>query len=55
MEFSGQEYCSRLPLPTPGDLLDPGIKPASLSSPALPGGFFTAVPPGRPCLLKRGS
>ena len=25
----------------PGDLPDPGIKPASLTSPALAGGFFT--------------
>ena len=27
--------------PPPGDLPDPGIKPASLASPALGGGFFT--------------
>ena len=27
--------------PTPGDLPDPGIKPASLASPALAGRFFT--------------
>ena len=27
--------------PPPGDLPDPGIKPASLMSPALAGGFFT--------------
>ena len=26
----------------------PGIKPASLVSPALAGGFFTTVPPGKP-------
>ena len=25
----------------PGDLFDPGIKPTSLTSPALAGGFFT--------------
>ena len=25
MEFSGQEYWSGLPFPSPGDLLDPGI------------------------------
>ena len=31
-----------------GDLSNPGIKPASLVSPALAGGFFTAVPPGKP-------
>ena len=27
--------------PSSGDLSDPGIKPASLMSPALAGGFFT--------------
>ena len=41
MEFSRQEYWSRLPFPTPGDLPDPGIEPASLASPALAGEFFT--------------
>ena len=41
MLFSRQEYWSRLPCPTPGDLLDPGIEPVSLVSPALAGGFFT--------------
>ena len=41
MEFSRQESWSGLPLLTPGDLLDPGIKPKSLASPALAGGFFT--------------
>ena len=30
MEFSRQEYCSGLPLPIPGDLLDPGMEPMSL-------------------------
>ena len=29
MEFSGQEYWSGLPFPSPGDLPDPGIKPGS--------------------------
>ena len=29
MEFSRQEYWSGLPLPSPGDLPDPGIKPGS--------------------------
>ena len=42
MGFSRQEYWSGLPWPPPGDLPDPGIKPASLASPALAGGFFTA-------------
>ena len=41
MGFSRQEYWSGLPFPTPGDLPDPGIKPASLRSPALAGRFFT--------------
>ena len=38
--FSGKEYWSRLSCPSPGDLPDPGIKPATLTS-ALAGGFFT--------------
>ncbi|XP_055392721.1 ras-related protein Rab-11A isoform X3 [Bubalus kerabau] len=29
MEFSGQEYWSGLPFPSPGDLPDPGIEPRS--------------------------
>ena len=37
MEFSRQEYWSRLPFPTPVDLPNPGIQPASLGSPALAG------------------
>jgi len=41
MEFSRQEYWSGLPFPTPEDLPNPGIKPTSLASPALVGGFFT--------------
>ena len=40
MGFSRQEYWSGLPFPTPGDLLDPGIKPASLVSPALTDRYF---------------
>ena len=47
MEFFRQEYWSGLPLPTPEDLLDPGIEPASLVFPALAGGFFTTVPLGK--------
>ena len=31
-----------------GDLPNPGMEPASLASPALAGGFFTTVPPGKP-------
>ena len=41
MGFSRPEYWNRLPFPSPGDLPDPGIEPASHSSPALAGGFFT--------------
>ena len=40
MEFSSQKYWNRFPFPTPGDLLDSGIKPMSLASPALARGFF---------------
>ena len=41
VEFSRQEYWSRLPFPTPGALPDPGIEPTSLVSPVLAGRFFT--------------
>ena len=44
MEFSRQEYWSGLPWPPPGDLPDPGIKPVSLMSPALAGGFSLQSP-----------
>ena len=42
MEFSRQEYWSRLPSPNLGDLPNPGIKPTCLGSPALAGRFFTS-------------
>ena len=46
MGFSRQKYWSRrLPFPSPRDLLDPGIEPASLASPELAGGFFTTELP----------
>ena len=51
MAFSRQEYWSGFPFPSPGDLLDPGIEPASLASPALPGRFFSTEPPRKPHLL----
>ena len=38
MGFSRQEYRSRLPFSSPGDLPDPGIEPIS---PALAGGFLS--------------
>ena len=43
--FSRQECWSRLPFPAPGDPPHPEIEP---TSPALPSGFFTAEPPGKP-------
>ena len=42
MGFSRQEYWSGLPFPPPGDIPDPGMELASLMSPALAVGFFTA-------------
>ena len=48
VEFSRQEYWSRLPCPSPGDLPDPGIKP---ESPALAGGFLNSEPPGKHLLM----
>ena len=47
LEFSRQEYQSELPFPSPGDLLDPGIKPEFITSPAA-GEFFTTEPLGKP-------
>ena len=40
--FSRQENWNKLPCPPLVDLPDPGIKPMSLMSPALAGGFYTA-------------
>ena len=47
MEFSQQEYCSGLPLPTPGHIPDPKVEPTSLASPALAGRFLTTAPSGK--------
>ena len=41
MGFSKQEYWSRLPFPSPEDLLNPGIKPRS---PALPADTLPSEP-----------
>ena len=41
MGFSRQDYWSGLPCPSPGDLPDPGSKPASFTSYALAGRLFT--------------
>ena len=43
MGFSRKEYWSGLPYPPPGDLPDPGIKPASLVVPALQAGSLPVV------------
>ena len=51
MEFSRQEYWSGMPLPPPGDLPDPGIKPMP---PELAGGFFTTEQRGSPLCYKVG-
>ena len=49
MGFPRQEYWSGFPFPTPADLPNPGIEPASLASSALAGGpSFATVPPGKP-------
>ena len=45
VEFSRGEYWSGLPCPPPGDLPDPGIKPAS---PASQADSLTTEPPGKP-------
>ena len=50
MGFSRQEYWSGLPFSSSGDLPDPGVESTSLVSPALAGGFFITVPPGKPAL-----
>ena len=48
MGSSQYEYWTGLPCPSPGNLLNPGIKPVSSVSPALVDGFFTTEPPGKP-------
>ena len=40
MEFSKQEYWNGLPIPTPGDLPNPGTEPTSLTSSAQAGRLF---------------
>ena len=49
MGFSRQEYCSGEPLPSPGHLPDPGIKPGSL---ALQADSLPSEPPGKPTTHK---
>ena len=47
MGFPRQESWSGFVISFSRDLCDPGIKPASLASPALTGGSFTTEPPGK--------
>ena len=51
MEFSRQEYWSRLPFISPRNLPNPGIKLESPASSALAGGFFTTESPGKPEII----
>ena len=48
MEFSKQEYCSGLPLPSPEDLPYPGMEPGSL---VLQADSSKTEPPGKPLLF----
>ena len=47
--LSWQEYWNGLPVPSPGYLPDPDIKPVVL---ALAGRFFTAEPPRKPNIMQ---
>ena len=50
IEFSGQEYRSGLPFPSPGDLPSQGSYHL-FTAPALAGGFFTTEPPEKSTVL----
>ena len=51
MGFSRRESWTGWPYLLPGSLPSAGIKPVSLLSPSLAGGFVTLAPPGSKCLL----
>ena len=51
MEFSRQEYWSRLLFPSPGNLPMPGIEPGS---PALQVESSLSEPPGKPSYISPG-
>ena len=55
MGFPRQEYWSGLPLPTPGNLPNPGIEPESPASPSLSGRFFTTEQHGKPKYVLKGT
>ena len=46
--FSRQQHWNGLPFPPPGDLPDPGIKPASPGTTALQVDSLPTEPPGKP-------
>ena len=52
MGLSRQEHVGGLPFPTPGDLPNPGIKPASLNVLHEQTDSSLLSPPGNPCLGK---
>ena len=54
MEFSRQEYWSKLPFPPPGNLPSPGIEPMYPVSPALGGRFFTSSVTGEDIIIAPG-
>ena len=54
MGFPRQEYWSRLPFHSPGELPGPGIKPTSLRSLAVSGGLFTTSATRKACALQQG-
>jgi len=51
MGFSGQEYWSGLLCPSPGDLPDTGIKPASPASRVLQVDILPTESPGKTSLM----
>ena len=53
MGFSRQEHWSTLPFPTPGDLPNPEIKPATLVSTALQADSLPLAPPGKPYVWQK--
>ena len=52
MEFSRQEYWSGLPLPSPGDLPNPGVEPGS---PGLQADSLLSEPPRKPYTIYMGA
>ena len=50
MGFPRQEYWSGLSFPASGSVPNPEMGLMSLAFPALAGGYFTSVPPGKPTM-----